>query len=444
MKIKKILIVSPHFPPINAPDHQRVRMALPYFRNLGWEPTVLAVHEDYVEGVRDELLEKTYPGDIEIIKTKALPLGITRKFCLGSLGLRALPYLWREGDRLLSSRKFDLVFFSTTMFVTMALGPVWKKAFHIPYVLDLQDPWLSDYYITQGVGKNPPGGKLKYGFSQVLARILEPYTMKTVSHVISVSPAYPEMLKNRYPWLKDEQFTVLPFGAPETDLEYLKKHPIHQRFFDPQDGNKHWVCVGACGHSMDFALKALFNALHKARAENLPQWNRLRMHFIGTSYAPNERAPRIVESIVRDCGVEDIVAEHPSRIPYFEALQCLCDADVLIVPGSDDAGYTASRIYPYVLAQKPLLAILHEQSSAVKVLKECAGAEVVTFCSATQPGELVDRTTEKIQGLIALSQGSSGKINWPVFKEFTAQEMTRKLSAIFDRVLALPPIALAE
>ena len=27
---RRVLIVSPHFPPINAPDHQRVRMSLPY------------------------------------------------------------------------------------------------------------------------------------------------------------------------------------------------------------------------------------------------------------------------------------------------------------------------------------------------------------------------------------------------------------------------------
>ena len=55
--VKKVLIVSPHFPPINAPDMQRVRLALPYLRELGWEPTVIAVGPDLVEGgVRDPLL----------------------------------------------------------------------------------------------------------------------------------------------------------------------------------------------------------------------------------------------------------------------------------------------------------------------------------------------------------------------------------------------------
>ncbi len=34
--MKRVLIISPHFPPINAPDCQRVRMSLPYYRRYGW------------------------------------------------------------------------------------------------------------------------------------------------------------------------------------------------------------------------------------------------------------------------------------------------------------------------------------------------------------------------------------------------------------------------
>ena len=44
---RKVLIVSPHWPPVNAPDLQRVRMSLSYYRQYGWEPVVLAVHPDY-------------------------------------------------------------------------------------------------------------------------------------------------------------------------------------------------------------------------------------------------------------------------------------------------------------------------------------------------------------------------------------------------------------
>lgn len=39
--MNRSLIVSPRFPPINAPDLHRVRHSLPYFHRTGWE-SVLA------------------------------------------------------------------------------------------------------------------------------------------------------------------------------------------------------------------------------------------------------------------------------------------------------------------------------------------------------------------------------------------------------------------
>ena len=71
---RKVLIVSPHFAPINAPDMQRVRLALPYLRSHGWEPVVLALAPGMIEGgVNEPLLEETYPKDIRIVRVRGIP-----------------------------------------------------------------------------------------------------------------------------------------------------------------------------------------------------------------------------------------------------------------------------------------------------------------------------------------------------------------------------------
>src|ERR1700677_3580293 len=165
---RRVLIVSPHFPPINAPDHQRVRMSLPYLRENGWEAHVLAVDPRFVEGAWDPDLLRTIATDVPVTRAGAVPLRMTRWLGLGRLGLRAFGPLNRMGSRLLCQRAFDLVYFSTTVFPTMSLGPRCKRLFGVPYVLDLQDPWLGDYYDRTGV--IPPGGWWKYRFSQWLAR----------------------------------------------------------------------------------------------------------------------------------------------------------------------------------------------------------------------------------------------------------------------------------
>lgn len=429
-----ILIVSPHFPPINAPDHQRIRLSLPYFREFGWIPHVLAVHPDFVEGVYDPLLEKTIPDNVPIIRTKALPLQQTQRFGIGNLGLRALPYLLQAGNKLLAKQKFDLIYFSTTMFAAMALGPWWLRRLKVPYVLDFQDPWLSDYHQSPG-SPQPPGGHLKYSMSQLIAQALEPQAVKSASQIVSVSPAYPKILSQRYPSLQADQFTVLPFGAAEQDFTLLSSLHVQQKVFNPEDGKRHWVYVGRGGEDMAVALRGLFAAIQLMRAQDPRPWQSVRLHFIGTSYATGERAVKTVEPLAQEFNIADLVDEHIHRIPYFEALQVLVDSDVILLVGSDDPSYSASKIYPCILAQKPILAIFHQQSLVIDIFKRCQAGQTVPFIDSDTPSDLLKLIVPQLQWLLSLSDNYKPETNWLEFKAYTAYEMARCQCAIFEKCL---------
>lgn len=432
--MKRLLIISPHFPPINAPDHQRVRMSLPYFEQFGWKAHVLTVQPTDVQGVWDDRLVQTVPSQIPVTHIPTLPIQQTRRIGLGSLGLRCFPGLLKVGDRLLRQQEFDLIYFSTTVFITMVLGARWQHQFGIPYVLDFQDPWLNDYYRRSGI--TPPGGYLKHEFAQLQAKLLEPKAVNRASHIISVSPAYPQILQQRYPRLRPDQFSVLPFGAPETDFEILPSLQIKQTLFDPDDGRQHWVYVGRGGEDMALALRSLFLAIQQDRQQDPDRWQNTRLHFIGTSYAPKERATKSIEPIAQELEVADLVIEHPCRIPYFEALQVLVDSDAILLIGSDDASYTASKIYPCVLARKPTLAIFHQQSSVVNILEQCQTGKVVSFTTADRPEALQPKVSPCLTWLLAQPKGYQPETNWVAFKAYTAKEMTRQQCQIFDRCLA--------
>jgi hypothetical protein len=429
---RRVLIVSPHFPPINAADHQRVRMSLPYFQTYGWDAHVLAVKPDAVEAVQEPLLTQTVPEELPLTYVNALPTKYTRPLGFGSLGIRSFPFLQRAGDRLLSTQKFDLVYFSTTIFNAMSLGPRWRDRFGVPYVLDFQDPWQSDYYAKTGV--KPPGGQLKYAFAQFQAKRLEPKTIQKVSHIISVSPTYPKTLQARYPHLSPQQFTVLPFGAPESDFEKLPSLKIQQHIFDPKDGKRHWVYVGRGGKDMALALRSLFLGLQQVRQQKPELWQSVHLHFVGTSYAPQGRAEKTVKPIAQEYGVGDLVTEHPYRIPYFEALQVLVESDGILLIGSDDASYTASKLYPCVLAQKPILALFHQQSSVVDILQQCQAGHTITFNEKTIPESLSVEVVAGLDWLRSHPKGSQATTHWPSFERYTAREMTRQQCAVFDSV----------
>ena len=425
---RHVLIVSPNFPPINAPDHQRVRMSLPHLAEFGWRATVLAVAPEHVEGLQDPLLLETVPKSTRVVRTRALSANRSGRLGVGNLALRAFPFLKREGDRLFSSEHFDLVFFSTTAFPVMALGRRWLKRWGVPYVLDFQDPWLSDYF--KGRTETPPGGHFKYGLSQKLARLLEPYSVRKASQIITVSPAYRESLRQRYSWLSPDRFTVLPFGAAENDFEIMASLDLQQKVFDPEDGKRHWVYVGAGGVAMTFSIRSFFQALGRVRRNGGGrELENLMIHFVGTDYAAGDRARETFRPIAEECGVADIVDEMPNRISYFEALKCLADAEALIVPGSDDPGYTASKICAYIMANKPMLTIFHEDSNAVDILRAANAGTLVTF----KDGSEGERMTLEIEAKWFKSVREPATINRVALEPYLAKEMTRRQCAVFDK-----------
>ncbi len=431
--LRRVLVVSPHFPPTNAPDHQRIRTALPYLAAQGWSAHILAVEPDEIPHPQDPLLAQVLSADLPITRVGAIPAHYTQKIGLGNVGIRAMQFVRQAGDRLLAQEKFDLVFFSTTIFPLMALGPHWLKKFGVPYILDFQDPWRSDYYRETGL--TPPGGRMKHGLSQLIAQLLEPIALQSPAHIVSVSPAYPYILQQRYPGLHSEQFTVLPFGAPEADFAILPQLNLRQSIFNPHDGLRHWVYVGRGGGDMVTAIKVLFEAIRRDRRIHRERWAEIRIHFVGTSYAPPERAEKTIEPLAKVYGLDDLIDEHPGRIAYFEAQQVLVDSEAILLIGSNDSSYTASKLYPSILAKKPILAVFNEQSSVVKILQTCQAGQVVTFGKNISEEQTIQTIQTYLSQMLCPSRSSLVQTNWEAFQAYTAQAMTQKLCQLFDQAL---------
>jgi hypothetical protein len=433
MALKSVLVVSPHFPPINAPDHQRVRMALSHFREFGWEPVVLAVAPEFSENARDDSLAATIPGDIEIHRVRALPVGLTRRFGVGNLALRSLPYLRSKGNELLANHSFDLVFFSTSMFPVMSLGPVWHKRFGVPYVLDFQDPWLTDYY-KNSVFK-PPGGRIRYALANMLGRALEPRVVREAAHIVVVSPAYPDLLCARYSELSERDFTVLPFAGAESDVQFARASPANHDVFSRDDGFIHWVYAGAAGPIMERSIRAFLAAV-ELKLEREPELRkRLKIHFVGTAYAGSARVGKTVEPIAAEFDLNGIVEERVDRLPFLVTLKLLADADALMIFGSDDPSYTASKVFPYVLARKPLLVIVHEENSVAEIVSRTRSGVVVTFNSDEPLGDIAARIGSKW----CEWPSSDLRTDWNEFDQYSSRSMTRRLSAILDSATSAYP-----
>ena len=422
----RVLIVSPHFPPVNAPDMQRVRMSLPFFREFGWEPVVLAVGPTETERV-DPVLNGTVPDSMPIVRVSALPARLTRLVGVGNLALRALPALHAEGARLIRERQIDLVYFSTTMFLAMPLGRIWKHHLGVPFVLDIQDPWLSDYYETHPDVAPPP----KYRLAHRLHAILEPWTMRRVDGLVAVSDAYIDTLRSRYPRIPHDRCATIPFAASESDVQYVRTHPQPNPVFRREPNTLMGVSLGRGGDDLGPGLRIVFEAI--SQADGSFTTRDVRLHFVGTDYAPDGRARKTVEPVAAAVAPRLSVRESTGRIPYFQALQVMEDADFLVLIGSDDPQYTASKVYPYLLSGKPLVAVVHERSGLVPLLRG-TNALVVTF-GGQDHARAVNTLAEALPAFLR-SLPFALVMDEAAARACSAREMTRAQCALFDRVLA--------
>jgi hypothetical protein len=420
---------------MNTPDMQRARMSLPYYRENGWEPVVLTVSADVQDGVREPALMRTIPDDITIVRSGALPLKWCRFFGLGNLGLRSWFHLLLTGARILRREKIDLVFFSTTQFATFCLGRIWLRCLGVPYVIDLQDPWRTDYYERAG-SRRPPGG-WKYQAARFQARLLEPWALKRMAGFVAVSARYIDDLKARYRWFSRIPAEAIRFGVSEADLRAAQGLPSTRATATADKSAVRLVYTGAAGPITPRAAELLFGALQRFRRQQPGAAKRLRLEFIGTSYAASGAAQPALRELAEKFGVADQVSEVPERIGHLESLRVQSDADALLLLGSTDLAYSPSKLYPYYLSGRPILALVFSGSYLEEMVRELDCAFLVAV-NASDPD---DQCHENLA--VFFSAALAGfppevlpRRNDRFFREqFLAPAVTARQCALFDRCL---------
>src|SRR5262249_52828258 len=126
------------------------------------------------------------PPSLRVVRTRALPPRLTRAVGLGDLGLRALPGLLRAAWELLERDRFDVLFITIYPTYPAVLGPLIKRRFGVPFVLDYQDPWVGAW--GREVGGGPQGAvDFKSRSTRAISERIEPRVLRAADGVTAVS-----------------------------------------------------------------------------------------------------------------------------------------------------------------------------------------------------------------------------------------------------------------
>jgi len=427
--LKTLAILAPDFIPSSTPPALRVRLFANHLAEYGWQPVVIATDSQYYQWQYDTENKKLLAKNIEIIPTTAIKYKIARRLGIGDIGLRSLWFHWQAINQLSQKRKIDAVLIPAPPFFNMLLARAITTKLKIPCLIDYIDPWVSDYY------RDLPNHKknLKLWLADRLSRFLEPIALRNVNTIISVNADYVTDIPLRCSWIKRQNIFSIPYGGEPKDFELLREYPRANPIFQPKSGIRHWVYVGRGGDDMKPILHTLFQAFRECLATQPLLFENIRLHFIGTSYNPDGKDDFQVLPIAKQVGIENYVFEHPLRVAYLDALQILSDADSLLIIGSIYSYYTASKIFPYILAEKPLMAFFHENSSAVAILKATTACDPIIFADLSD----LEAQSQKIKSnLLQLADKQHpAKTNYNHFEQFSARQMTKLLVDALEQTI---------
>lgn len=413
--MKKIFIIAPHFPPSALPPSQRVRLMVKHLKNLGWDPHVFTTEPKYREEKEDEWMTELAGNDFDITVVKALNQKKTRKFGVGDLGLRMIPYLLPAIKNAAKKEKPDFILYPVPPWYILLIAPLIKRKTGIPYGIDFIDPWF--------IGEIPKGANLKKKISQKIARRFERKAVIKADIIYSVSEGINNNLKERYNLSKNIPLLAIPYGVESSDFSIKINNKINKAII--------FRHIGAITPDTYPVIEPIFKAL-----SIIEKKQPLEIEFTGTSYAGEGLAKPQTNKWINEFGMQNYMSENPLRVPYKKAVELTLSADILILLGNMQPYYAASKLMGLIASGKPFIAFLHEHSFPAKFLKKLDYKYIVTYSQKELPGTKLAELTRKIKQLIKEKDNFvKFDLSNPLIQKHTALGMTKEFIEPIEKLL---------
>jgi hypothetical protein len=414
--MKTILIIYPHWPPSNLAGVHRARLIANFLPNFGWNPLVLTVHPDYYEEKHDWDLLKTVSPKIEVLTVKAIKVRKPR--IVGDIGLRGYFQLKKAALKQIKERPVDFIWIPIPSFYMALLGRQLHEKTLKPYGIDYIDPWVRDISNRKGI---------RSLLSIFAAKILEPYAIKKAALISGVAEAYFKPAIKRNFKNKQPVQVAMPYGFDPND-HLIKLDAIQFPWSNCTDCLP-FIYAGAFLPKSGFFIDLLFKALASLVDKGIFD-KRIRLYFIGTgNYSHKSITDYAVEN-----SVDQYVVEIRDRFPFLHILNFLSAAKGVLLIGSTEKHYTASKTFQVILSGKPVFAILHAQSTAVDIFNESRAADfLVEYHENDRTEDLLLRIKETF--ITFINQLKMYNPDLTKLENYSSKESARALVKAIEQVI---------
>jgi hypothetical protein len=420
--MKRLALVSGHFAPSNLVGAQRARLWSRYLPEFGWEPIVVTGDPALYEERPDADLERLVAPGLRVIHAPTIPTRPVR--LVGDIGVRAFWGCYRVLAKLAAQREIDFVLITIPSNFLAPVGRLIHRRYGLPFGIDYQDPWINRW-----PGIDVPLSRA-WG-SYRLASLLEPWAVQGASLITGIAPGYVAGMLERNPEVaKKAVVACMPMGIAPEDYCLVRDLDRPPFLFQPGDGRFHMIYAGSLLPAGIVVLDSFLAGLSALKAQAPDIAARLKVHFVGTGSSPDDPAGHQVRPRAERAGAADIVDEHPQRIGYVDTLNHLGRSDGVLVLGSTESHYTPSKVFQAMLSRRPVFAMLHQDSTAVNMVRSTYAGRVLTLAQGALPaaGDVADA----LRSFIDNEDYDPAAADRTAFDSYSARASTQALATALD------------
>ncbi len=402
--MKKILIISYHFPPSMKVGGKRVSNFAKMLPAYGWESYVLTIKDHYLRELDLERLKDLntvrvfkagqLPNIRQIyLKLKVLCFSIFKRryFALDELEelhvqtksdvnpetpfqrlkywLISLFIMLPDEERswiipaafrafkVIKLYKINCIVTSSPPHSVQLIGLLVKKITGVKWIADFRDPWMT-----------PPPNTLALEYRTALAGKIELWmerkVMQNADIVLTTNKAICNMYKKSFNAVDSSKFFCVTNGFDLQEYDSLKHLNKYEKFTLVYAGSLY------CGRSPE----AMFKAIRALILEGKLNVNDVRIKLVGyCGYVDNRPTKEIIESY----GLGSVV-EVSEQVPYSRSLEIIKQSHLALLLATNQPFQVPAKIYDYIGLGVKTLA-LTEQGATADLVKSNGVGQAFSF-----------------------------------------------------------------
>lgn len=413
--VNRVLMIAFHFPPLRGSSGiQRTLKFAQYLPRFGWKPVVLSAHPRAFVNAGDDQL-RDIPADVPVYRAFALDTSRHLSIRGRYPGLFALPDRWvtwclgaiPTGLRLVRRYRPTVIWSTYPIASAHLIGLFLHRLTGLPWIADLRDPMTDEGY--------PSNPLTRKAYSWI-----ERQTLARCTLAVCTTPGAINTYRKRFPSIPQERYVLIENGYDEENFAQAGGGVPVKR-----DGRFILVHSGVI-YPSERDPGPLFAALAKLQDEGAINPGNFKLLLRATGHDD------YLAGMIRKAGIDSLVELAP-HLPYRDALTEMLAADgLLILQASNCNHQIPAKLYEYLRAQRPVLALTDPSGDTATTLRV---AGVDTIAPLDDSGAIAEALTR----FLALAQnGMAPLAPADVVAANSRQAKTAQLADVLNRIVRSP------